>query len=323
MQTFAFVVLLGLAAAAPVDEKVVITKDFYPESLVIYSSEHEIVKMTVPVNGINLRNDEEEDDEDRKILLFFVEAEKVDGKWEDRGLYVFRDDAPEKLLEGGRDAAAAYDDERDVYLAADDGIYWYNYDENTVEKYGSVTDSIIGIEKETDSDVIYILTEEHEVYKVTEEGTKKEKIVDYAEEIVVDYNNRLYFYGEDKQPYVFNENGLTKIEGIPEGAEEVKLLRPPVYAQDAVPFIVDEKSYVLYGSGYAEKFSFEFEADARPSAYAMEAGRMQYYAFEGKIYEFDLEDVVFGRIFDLIYEIFQSYIAMLKEILSLDIFNFN
>ncbi|CAH2061771.1 unnamed protein product, partial [Iphiclides podalirius] len=328
--SIAFALLVGLASAAPVFEKdsskILVTKDFFPESLAIYSSEHDIVNMYVPINGLNFKKDDDESEEERKVLLFFVEADQDEyGNRDYRGLYVFKDGVPKKLLEGGRDAAAANDYEKDVYLAAHDGIYWYNYEENVAEKYGSITDSIIGIAKETDTDVIYILTEDKKVYRVTEDGNKKEWIeeIGEAEQIILDYENNLYYYGSDKQPYVYNEDGVKKIEGAPIGAKKVQLLKPPLYSENVVPFVADGQSYVIYADGYAEEFDLEFEPDAIPTAYAMEATLMQYFAIDKTIYEFDLAEMMVDGIYDVIEEILESYLEIIKEILALDVFNFN
>ncbi|CAG4960853.1 unnamed protein product [Parnassius apollo] len=289
---FAVALLMGLASAAPVsDEKFVVTRDLFPESFVVYSGEHEIVNIIVPLNGLNYA---EKPNNNRKITLFFVEADEDEsGKRIDQGLYVIKNGIPKKILDYGRDASAANDNSQEVYLAAKDGIYLYNYEENSAEKYGTVSDSIIGIAKENDSDVIYILTEDFEVFKVSEAGEKKEKIEEIvgAQQIVLDYKNNLYFYDADKQPFVYSKYGVKRIEGTPEHPIKAHLLRPSSNMKDSVPFIVDGKTYILSADGSAKPFDIEIAPDVQLSAYSMETLFMQYYALDKKIYEFDIVDI--------------------------------
>ncbi|CAG4960850.1 unnamed protein product [Parnassius apollo] len=322
---FVLALLIGLASAAPVSNekhgKFVVTREFFPESLVVYSGEHEIVNIFVPLNGLNYA---EKPDDDRKIILFFVEADEDDsGKRIDQGLYVLKDGVPKKLLDHGRDASAANDDSQEVYFAAEDGIYLYNPEENSAEKYGTVSDSIIGIAKENNSDVIYILTEDFEVFRVSEAGEKKEKIEEIvgAQQIVLDYKNNLYFYDADKQPFVYSKDGVKKIEGTPEHAVKAHLLKPSLYTEDSVPFIVDGKIYILYADGSAQPFDIEIAPDAQPSAYSMETMLMQYYALDNKIYEFDIMDIMIDGILNTMKEILQHYMDIIQEILAMEIFN--
>lgn len=169
-------VLVSLLAAAPSttsddsddDDKLAITYKYFLDDYIKYTAEHDIVKIVVPLNSLNFDegDDSSESSEvDSDVILFFVEADvQTDGNKDYRGLYVLRDGKAKMILENGRDAAASGDDSKLVFLAADDGIYVYNYTTNSAEKYGNVTDSIIEIEKEKEGDVLYILTADHEVF---------------------------------------------------------------------------------------------------------------------------------------------------------------
>jgi len=215
-----------------------------------------------------------------------------------KGLSIIKNKHVKKILETGTDAAAANDDTKTAYFGATDGLYVYNDKENTAEKYGSVTDSIISIAKANGSDIIYILTDKKELYKVTEQGTKKEKIDDVvgAQQIVLDYSNNLYYYNAEKQPFVINENGVKKIEGLPANPTSLNLLKPPFVIEEGVPIVIDNKSYLIYVNGSSELTDFEFVV--QPTAYAMEATLIQYYAYNKNIYEYNLLTIILGGLLE-------------------------
>ncbi|MBR0581409.1 hypothetical protein HF286_19770, partial [Bacillus altitudinis A23-8] len=68
------------------------------------------------------------------------------------------------------------DQSKEVYFAASDGIYRFNEQEKKAEKYGTVTDNTIAIAVINGTNDFYILTAENVVYKVTDDGTRKEEI---------------------------------------------------------------------------------------------------------------------------------------------------
>ncbi|XP_046974432.1 uncharacterized protein LOC124540769 [Vanessa cardui] len=296
--------LVGLALGAPTssedDEVIVVSKDFFSKDSVIYSGKHKIVNLIVPLNGLNHDNDTNDSSEyspnsneiELNILMFFVEAD-VDsyGNRVDRGLYVLRNGKATKILENGRDAAASRDDSNLAFFGAKDGIYVYDYATNSAKKYGTVDDSIICIGKEETGDVIYILTENHEMFKVSNGGMVKEKLNDVvgARQFVLDLSNNIYFYTEDKQAYVRTADGVKKIEGLPQNPSSVTLVNPPLFLyDDAVPFVVDNSLYFISVNGTTDDARTIFEPKAKPSAYAPEAFVIQYYAYNKKIYEFNL-----------------------------------
>ncbi|CAH2098628.1 unnamed protein product [Euphydryas editha] len=286
----------------------VVTKSMFSEELVKYSGSHEIVKLLLPLNSLNFDEDDfseyhfksDEFDSD-DLTLFFVEADvDSEGKYVDQGLYVLKKGKATKLLDHGRDAAASSDNSTQVFFGAADGIYVYNKEKNSADKYGTVTDSIIGIAKESTGDIIYILTENHEVYKVSNKGTTKEKLDDIvnAKEIVLDYSNNIYFYSDDKKAYVHTPAGVKKIEGLPENSSSVTLLRPPLGLTDGTAFVVDNVVYVINANASSERSRFEFEPKAKPSAFAPDAAQIQYYALDKKIYEVNLIKLANSDIYD-------------------------
>lgn len=275
-----FVFLIGLAATAPVtdsddDEKLTVNSELFIDEFVVYTSEHEIVSLTVPLNAVNFDEDSDDsssEDTNTDVTVFFVEADVNDkGEKDYKGLYSLKNGKATKVLETGTDASATNDDTSEVYLSAKDGIYVFDAKTNKAIKYGTVTDSLIGIVKTNGSDVLYVLTEDHDVYKVSEAGNKKEKLeeVKDAQQIVLDYSNNLYFYSKDKVPYVVTESGVKKITGLAENPAYVQLIKPPFIIEDGAIFTSDDKVYIIYVNGTSEITDFILQA--KPTAYAPEA----------------------------------------------------
>lgn len=295
---FTTVLLVGSAFAAPAvdstvdDKRIIITKDFFLDKLVVYNASSDVVNILLPLNALNFDDDTDDDEEnvseDAMSVFFFVLADNVDGKRVDQGLYIRKEGEVTKLLDNGRDAAAANDDTKTAFFAAQDGIYSYNNKENKAEKYGSLTDSIISIAKVNGSDIIYILTDDHTLYKVTEEGTKKEKIEGAvnAQKIVLDYENNLYYYTNEKKVYVVGDEGVKQIAGLPEDPSYIELLKPPFILDNGVPVVINDLVYIAYPNATSETSEFGFET--KPTAYAPEATLIQYYAYNKKIYEYNI-----------------------------------
>ncbi|XP_026484010.2 uncharacterized protein LOC113392023 [Vanessa tameamea] len=302
--------LLGFVCGAPIsidndDEKILITKSMFPKEFIKYKAEHEIVNLLLPINSLNFDEDESSEssseETEKEILLFFVEADiDSNGNRVDQGLYVLKEGKATKLLDHGRDAAASGDDSKLVFFGAKDGIYVYNNKNNSADKYGTVDDSIIGIAKEKTGDVIYILTENHELFKVSNAGTTKEKLDDVvnAKQIVLDYSDNIYFYSDDKQAYVRTADDIKKIEGLPENPSSVTLIKPPFILENAVLFNVDNIVYIIYANGTSEHAGFEFKPKVKPSAYAPEAALLQYYAYDKNIYEYNILTIIFGTVLE-------------------------
>lgn len=295
-------------------DRLIITNEFYPEQYSIYTSKYEIVNIIVPLNQLNYGNNP-----GSKYVFFFVEADQDEsGRVIEKGLYVFKDGNPIKLLDNGRDVAAAADESNVAFIGAEDGIYLYNNERVSVHKYGTISDSIIGIAKPTHSDIIYILTEDKEVFIVSGMDTKKEKVNEIvnAEQIILDYDNNLYYLDADTQVYFYDFLSVTKIEGLPDYAFNARLLKPPVTTQGFVPFVVDGEIYCINAKGYAEMFDkVEFAGNGTPSAFAMEDGVVHYYAINKKIYEFDIYDILHNGAKGLLGKLVKKTVA--DEILTL------
>ncbi|XP_075987743.1 uncharacterized protein LOC142984196 isoform X2 [Anticarsia gemmatalis] len=296
--------LLGLGSTAPASnattnsDLVTVNDEFFDEQFVIVNAEHDIVQILVPLNALNFGEDSDEEENDGDSIIFYVLADNENGKRVDKGLFVRKNNTVTKLLDHGRDAAAANDDTKTAYFAAQDGIYSYNDKTNTAEKYGTITDSIISIAKVNGSDIIYILTEDHVLYKVTEEGTKKEKINDVvdAQQIVLDYENNLYYYSSDKRVFVLTSEGVFRIQGLPFNGSYLAIIKPPFIIESGIPVIIDSQTFIAYSNGTSELG--EFVLESKPTAYAMEATLIQYYGYNKKIYEYNLLALLLGELLD-------------------------
>ncbi|XP_041985973.1 uncharacterized protein LOC121738152 [Aricia agestis] len=298
MKVLAIILFVGCVAANPIadDDKkpIVIDERFYPKEWEVYKSDHDIVSILVPLNSINFEEDTP-DEKESNVVMFFSEADIVDGKRVDKGVYVFQNKVATKVLDNGRDMAASGDDSRLVFIAASDGLYVYKEETKTAEKYGTINDDIIGLAKDKSGDVIYILTANKEVYKVTDDGKAKEKILDKADQIVLDYESNLY-YTSDNKVYVLKGNDKKEIN-IPQGA--VTLIKPPYVLDEGVPCVVDDKAYIVYPNGTSEVYGVEFKPNFKPTAYAMEAALLQYHAHDKAIYEYNLVKVIEENIVSL------------------------
>ncbi|XP_050358123.1 uncharacterized protein LOC126778527 [Nymphalis io] len=302
-------VCLALGAPASSDDKVhVVDKELFTNDAIIYSGNHKIVNIIVPLNGLNNANDDGDSTEynpnsnekELNILLFFVEADiHLRDNRVARGLYVWRDGKATKLLDYGRDAAASRDNSTLAFLASNDGIYVYDYKNNSATKYGVINDNIMGIGKESTGDIIYILTKKHEMFKVSNGGMIKEKINDVvnAKQFVLDLSNNIYFYTLDKQVYVRTNNTVKKIEGLPKNSTSINLIKPPLFIfDDAVPVVVDNDLYFIFANGTTQFSDITFGPEAKPSAYAPDALLVQYYGYNNNIYEFNVITTIYDNV---------------------------
>ncbi|XP_045781264.1 uncharacterized protein LOC123878195 [Maniola jurtina] len=305
--------LVGFLVAAPTSKddkgkKDLVTRD--REELFRYKAEHDIVKLVVPLNAL-LKTVPSQNTYCLNLMLFFVEADvRPDGSRIDQGLYVLKGGKATKILDYGRDAAAsgAGDNSTKAFFGAKDGLYVYNPETNSADKYGPITDSIIAIDMEKLGEVIYILTEDRDVYKVTDNGEKKEKLDDVIKpkQIVLDYQNNLYFLADDKIPYVRTADGVKKIEGLPEATGTVTLVKAPVFLENQAVVITDYKAYLISSNGSSAFTGIEFQPKAIPTALAPEATLVQYYAYDKKIYEYN----ILGAIFKSISESIDNYFGI-------------
>ncbi|KAL0859778.1 hypothetical protein ABMA27_010134 [Loxostege sticticalis] len=283
--TFTALLLVGLATAAPVNDEVFhLTSDWFPDNFVVYTGENEITNIVVPVNTLNFKRDTVSAISDN-IYIFFVEANK--------GIFLLKNKTATKLLDNGNYISAPRDHSKDVFFAASDGIYTFNAEKKTAEKYGSLTDNIISIEVANKTNEIYILTVDHILYKVTEDGNHKEEITNVkdAQQIALDSFNNLYYVDSKKHMYARLQIGgaVKKVKNLPDDPTYIKLLRPPVVLNHLVPVIADEKGFMVK-DGTAEIPEIIF--DIKPTAYSVEASLILYLGHNNKIYEYQLLNIL-------------------------------
>ncbi|XP_069363439.1 uncharacterized protein [Maniola hyperantus] len=292
---FTALLLVGLLVAAPTsndeEDKIGLrTQKFYHEKFVIYKAEHDIVNLVLLNLNENLISPETKDRDCLNLTLFFVEADvHQDGSRVDQGLYVLKEGKATKILDYGRDAAASRHNSTKAFFGAKDGLYVYNPETNSADKYGTITDSIIAIDMERFGKVIYILTEDRDVYKVTDNGEKKEKLEDVVKpkQIVLDYQNNLYFFSDDKVLYVRTADGVKKIEGLPEATGIVTIFKPPMIRENGAPILIDNESYFVYSNGSSIASTTKFDPKSIPTALA-EMISVVYFAHDKKIYEYNV-----------------------------------
>ncbi|XP_028157643.1 uncharacterized protein LOC114350887, partial [Ostrinia furnacalis] len=203
--------------------------NLFSEESVTYTGEKDFTKLVV----IFIREpfkDGEATSAYEKIHVFFIE--------EGKGLFVLKNKQITNLLENGNDISTTYDiNNTQLYFAASDGIYSFNNQEKKAEKYGTLTDNTVAVAKYWGTNDLYILTTDNVVYKVTEDGTKKEEITNVkdAQQIVLDSANNLYFVDSKKHVYVrLDVDGtVMSIIGLPANPT-VQIMRAPDIIKDAV-----------------------------------------------------------------------------------------
>ncbi|CAG9572620.1 unnamed protein product [Danaus chrysippus] len=286
MRTQAFlcvVLFIGGYIAAPLseekDDKIVIPRQIFDDNFIKCKAKHDIVDVMVPLNAFTLKTNIGFDSDSKPdMTVFLVEADLKNGKRVDKGLYLYKNDEVKMVLPNGRAAAASFDDEKIVYFGASDGLYVYNVDSKSADKYGKFSDSIIDIATNIDGKHIYILSEDHKLYNVTNEGADKELLQDVedAQEIVLDDSGNIYFYDSNKDVFIKNADGIIKVQGLPEGRKSLNLVNPPFIMEESVPLMIDNALYVIKANGTAEATSLEFSANAKPTAYGADIFPVQY-----------------------------------------------
>ncbi|XP_047999854.1 uncharacterized protein LOC125236984 [Leguminivora glycinivorella] len=274
------------------EDTLIITENFFLETNVKYTGQHDIVNIIVPLNKINFEDDDEER-YNNDITIFFVEADVDDkGERKDQGLYIYKNGKTNKILDNGRDATALNDDSTKVYFGASDGIYIYDDANGKTNKYGTLTDNIIQVEADNKTGTVYFLTKDHEVFSVADEGKKKNKVnIKDVREMAIDYDSNLFYYDSNKDLYLCNlkHGAVQKIEGIP-SRKSIKLIRPMFAQEDGVFAIIDDVIYLLNADRTAEKSKGTLRV--KPTAYAPEATLIHYYALEKKLYEFNVLAII-------------------------------
>ncbi|XP_061725190.1 uncharacterized protein LOC133531101 [Cydia pomonella] len=298
--------LVALTVAAPPsnDEQLIITKKFYPDSFAVYTGQHDIVDIVVPLNQINYSEDSNEDTDETKLTVFFVEADvKDDGTYAYQGLYSYRNGVTKKVLQNGQ--CTTYAKNKIVYFGASDGIYRYNEQDQTATRYGTVTESVIRMAVDTEHANVYYLTSNYVMYKY-DEGERvatQVEAVKNARDMVFDYDGIMFFYDGNHQFYTYNGQRVLKIEGLPANPTNVALIRPPVLINQAFA-VIDGRLYELNVDGTSEMAPIKFLA--QPTAYAPDAILYQYYAYKQRMYLYNLVTLFDDKNIDELNEFFED-----------------
>ncbi|XP_028039905.1 uncharacterized protein LOC114250290 [Bombyx mandarina] len=223
------------------------------------SNKHDI---TDPLNDTSGNNSSSVPDNfsgifDSSTTRFIARSVTRGGKKESMGIYAYKNGKLKMILEDSL-AVSPWSSKSRAYLGNKDGIYVYDTETEKLEKYGNLSDNVIGIAKENRSDDLYILTEDHVVYKVTEEGTKKVKIneAEHVEKIALDWDDNLYYIGANDHPYVVTSDGAKKIEGLPVNSTRTFISRPPIKIEHGAWFMCEKQAYIIYPNATSEPYVF-------------------------------------------------------------------
>lgn len=250
---------------------------------IYYSGNYDIYNIVVPVNRINYN------DGDTGLTFFFIMKCK--------GLYVSKNGTVTKLLDDGTDVTSAYDNTDKVFFAAKGGIYIYNYENNTADKYGNFERELIGIANEKENGTIFVLTKHKKVFKVVDHGNKKIK-TNYTnvDQIMLDNSDNLYFL-IGKVPYVvIKDQDIKKVEGLPRNPSYVKLAKHNKEVYEGVIVISDKTLYTIKPNGIAEGFSSN-TFDVPLTAISVEDPSKNFYAYDKKIYEINIGETIFMNVY--------------------------
>ncbi|XP_013184670.2 uncharacterized protein LOC106130382 [Amyelois transitella] len=268
---------------------------FFKNAHLVFSSKFNITQVMVPVESTHYIPSDVKD----KPSIFFTVSDPTT----DKGscIYILEGFAAYEVLEGGRDTTADYGQDNTVYFGARDGIYKYVPDSFGVQKFGSFDDDIIQLQKAKGQDVIYFLNTEHKLYKIENNGTLRTRIKDVicAHEFVLDTSNNIYYLAcEDRLPRILRTDGslLGVVSSLLENdIRDIKLIRPAFLMEDSIPFFGDNALYILYSNGTSDRKDFQLEE--RPSAVSVDSTLYIVVAINGKIYEFDVMDMLLGSMF--------------------------
>ncbi|XP_026317957.1 uncharacterized protein LOC113228789 [Hyposmocoma kahamanoa] len=269
---------------------------------IVYTGNHDIIRIVVPINIINNHRSGQAT-VNRGLFFFFVEADLSNGK-DYKGLYVFNNGTVTKLLDDGTDVTTTNNETDQAFFATKRGIYVYNYEKNTANKYGNFNEDLISIANVKGNDAIFVLTKDKKVLKIVDHGNKKIKTnLANVDQIMLDYSNNLYFL-IGKDPYVVTARGVKKVEGLPANPNYVGLANDVVSVDEGVLFISDNRIFEIAKNGTAKKFTKnEFnemnqgnEFKGTPTAISMEAIIVNYYAYDKKIYESYVTEAYFSTI---------------------------
>ncbi|CAG4960835.1 unnamed protein product [Parnassius apollo] len=269
----------------------------FREEQVIFSSVFNITSILVPADSTKYIP---ADISDIPSIFFTISDPRLDGG---SCIYVLEGLAAYEVLEGGRDSTADYGSNKTIYFGAKDGLYKYDAESLSAKKFGPFKDDIHQLQKGNNTDAIFILSSERKIYKIEKNGTIKTLIQSIlcAVEFVLDTDNNIYYIScDDRIPHIVRQDGsyIRYVTTAGEDFKDIKLLRPAFIMENCVPFFADGVLYILYSNGTSEKKDFYIRE--RPSAYSVDATLYLVAALNGKIYEFNVMEVLLKSMFGVV-----------------------
>lgn len=309
--------LLTLCATVKYAKQGPKSTSIFRDDQIVFASPFNITRLLVPANGQKYLQTE---GSDIPSIFFTVADPKAEGG---SCIYVLEGFAAYEILEGGRDSTADYSLDRAVYFGAKDGLYKYHSDTLSAKKFGPFRDDIIQLQKANGTDTIYILNTAHKMFKIEKNGTLKTRInnIACALQFVLDTSNNIYYVGcGDRMPHIIKSNGnvLSLTASVIEEFRDLKLLRPAFIMESCIPFFGDGVLYILYSNGTYEKKDLVIREEA--SAFSVDAALYLVASLNGRIYEFNVMEVLIRSMFGVATEwpkdvtkIIMSYIDTAKE----------
>lgn len=270
----------------------------FKKEQIIFSSNFNITRIIVPSDGSSSFIHTANSGDNVPSIFFTISDPKLNGG---TCIYVLEDFAAYEVLEGGRDTTTDYSQDRTIYFGAKDGIYKYDHRSLSAKKYDVFSNDIIQIQKAKGLDRIYILTKTGQLLFIENNGTKSSKVshVVCAKQFVLDTSNNLYYVQcGDQMIHIINSDGdkLNITASVMEEFEEVMLLRPAFIMDQCIPFLGDGVLHILYANGVYEKRDFKMPMS---SIVSVDAAVYITAAFEGKIYEFNVMEVLLESLFEV------------------------
>lgn len=266
-----------------------IENTFYGKGSVnhLYTSNYTIRNIVVPFDGYTESHTGENWLSHPPIFFNLLDLSNTTAPH--NGQYVLIDKVPHKIL-NGTDATA--DRIAKVYFAGVDGIYIYNSETKSAEKYGTITRNWKTIDKVTAEDEIHVLSSDNKIYRVTEKGTFITRIegIKYAKHFRLDLLGAIYFYGDDNVPQI-----LKRGDTVPYKFEQLDFkitdemnpffTRPSLnYNFNGMVFIVDGVQYFLFNGTNVQVVPNVYRVNELTS-YDGASFFYQFFAVNGGIYE--------------------------------------
>lgn len=253
------------------------TDDFLEYLDLIYTSTSEILDLVLPSLSLTYKD---EFSNNSKKVLFIIESNGSS----DNVISIYKGGNVTKLIEGN-DVAPVFTSET-IYIATNNGIHIYK--DNKTEKYGTLNDKFISIALLNNTN-LYALSEDRKLYKIVNNGTKKVIVneVNDAERIVSDIGDNIYYYNSCKHVFVYNNEGVRKVEGMPNNITNIVLIKATDYIEEMSIIINNDTfCYINCNESCTAKCSSPYTAPKINAAGVADEGNY-FVAVGNAVYEYD------------------------------------